>query len=175
MQFCAGRSHGIFSFNYSSKKPNMNIHPIHSNAPAPLLFLLTPSNALDAGGVRFWKSAILMVLRGITLAQVFYAVVKRITVDVVYGVSRSSVVVGPYKSVCSVQGIVYANLMVMMRSCTCKSPRNAPAFSLFPIQVSIRIGKQCLQGCFSKVTIGSVHKDSNHVQALYNTVTRPFA
>jgi len=175
VQFCTGRRHRIFSLIYGIKEPNMNVRPIHRNAPAPFLFLLTPSNPLYAGGVRLWESAILLVLRGIALTQVFYSVVKGVAVDVVYGVSRSSVVVSPHKSVGSVQYIVYANLMVMVRSCTCKRPSNAPAFSFSPIQVSIRIGKQCLQGFFSEVAVGSVHKGSNNVQALYNTGTRAFA
>jgi len=153
----------------------MDFRSVDSNAPAPFLFLLTPSNPLYARGVRLWESAILLVLRGIALTQVFYAVVKGVAVDVVYSVSRSSVVVSPHKSVGSVQDVVYANLMVMVRSCACKRPSNAPAFSFFPVQVSIRISKQCLQDFFSKVAVGFVHKGSNHVHALYNTGTRAFA
>ena len=175
MQFCTGRRHCIFSLIYGIKEPNMNIRPIHCNAPAPFLLLFAPSNSLYAGGVRLWESAILVVLRGIALTQVFYAVVKRVAIDVVYGVSRSSVVVSPHKSVRSVQDVVYANLMVVVRNCTCKGPSNTPAFSLFPIQMSIRISKQGLQSFFGKVAISSVHKGSNYVQALYNTGTRPFA
>lgn len=175
MQFCSGRRHGLVSLIYSGKKTNMNFRSIHSNAATPFLPVLAPRNSFYARGIRLWQAAVLMILRVIALTQIFYAVIKGVVVDVVYGVRGCSVMVSPHKSMRSVQDIINANLVVMMRSCTCKRSSQAPSFSLPPVQTSICVGKQCLQALFGKVAISSVHGVSNHVPALYNTGTRPFA
>jgi len=174
MQFCSGRRHSLFSLIYSSKKTNMNFQSIYGNATTPFLLLLAPINSFYSGGIRLWKTAVVLILRVIALAQIFYTIIKGVAVSMVYSVSRRSVVISPYKSMRSVQNIVYANLVVVMRICTCKHPSHTSSFSLFPIQVSVCIVKQCLQIFFSKVTISSVHGESNHVKALYNTGTRQF-
>ena len=148
---------------------------IHGNTTTPFLFLLTPSNSFYARSVQLWQSAVVTILRTTALTQIFYSIVKGVVVKVVYGVRGCSVMVGPYKSVSSVQNVVYANLMVMMRCRTCKRPRQASSFSLSPVQTSICVGKQRLQAFFSKVAVSSVHGGSNHVPALYSTGTRPFA
>ena len=174
MQFCSGRKHNFSGFIYSSKKTNMIFCSIHGNTTTPFLFLLTPSNSFYARSIQLWQSAVVTILRFIALTQIFYSVVKGVVVNMVYGVRGCSVVVSPYKSMSSVQNVVYANLMVMMRRRTCKRPGQASSFSISPVQTSICVGKQRVQKFFSKVAVSSVHGGYNHVPALYNTGTRPF-
>ena len=148
---------------------------IHGNTTTPFLFLLTPSNSFYARSVQLWQSAVVTILRAVAFTQIFYSVVKRVVVNMVYGVRGCSIVVSPYKSVSSVQNVVYANLMVMMRRRTRKRPSQTSSFSLSPVQTSICVGKQRVQAFFSKVAVSSVHGGSNHIAALYSTGTRPFA